>query len=163
MTRSTTKPATAKTATAKAAAATGKPSIVDQAIARYHASTQELLAALNAPTFARVAVACIAGLVVYASGVYAALHLVELLVVGTAVLTGSAFLSFVVMVVTAFLTGYAAALAGMKVFEFIRDLDVKALRNTGSEIRAAAVKRVSLARQWFKREDTVDAAIVAAR
>lgn len=109
----------------------------------------ELFAEYNAPSSSRVAVATISALLTYGVGVYWAAQVINIAVVAVTILTGSAFLAFLVGFI-----GYVIALVGSlrmawTVGKFVLGYEVGDFARIGQSIKESANAKVSLVRGWF--------------
>ena len=126
-----------------------EPKLSD-AYARYQQAAEELMAEGNVPTHNRVLVALVSGCVVGAGLGAASMTLVNTVVAGALVLTGSAFLSLLIYVVGLALAIYAGLVAGQNVMNYVltkrADEHVNVIAN---KARGA----VSYVRGYFKRDE----------
>jgi hypothetical protein len=123
---------------------------VNAAFERHAASREELLSSLKVPSGTRLLVSVVAGIISYASTLYFAAPLIELVVVGAIALTGLPFIGFLVHVLGLFAAVMASIYAGWKTMTFVMSFDIDEARNTAATLRDAAKRRVSLVRGWFK-------------
>lgn len=123
---------------------------VAAAMRDYSEARATLFGAVEMPSGKRLLVSTVIGLVTYASTIWVAIPVVELIVAGAIALTGSAFLGFLALVIGAFFAALAAAYGGFKAFSWSMSFDFGAAAQTGRDLRDAAKKRVTLVRDWFK-------------
>jgi hypothetical protein len=134
--------------------------VIDEAQRAYNEAKDNLLSKL--PSGKRLLLSTIGALITYASTIWFAAPVIEILVVGAISLTGSAFLGFLVGVVGWFLAIWAGISAGCKAFGFLVSFDTDNIAKVGSDLRDASKRRVSLVRGWFARGAKSEDAVVAA-
>ena len=109
---------------AKATAPKVKPTIVQDEPVTQAEAEQSIFEALNLPSDKRSVIAFVAGLIAGASTLYSGLSVVAYLAVGAAVLTGSAFLVFLISFVGYAVMLLASIIACGKLQSFILSGDI---------------------------------------
>jgi hypothetical protein len=127
-TKSTTPRMAKKTAQAKAVEQVAPPPLGDDADTSF-ANFTEMFADFKLPSGRRMAVSVVTQFIVLGTGVYSGVQLGAVLAVGAMVLTGSAFLSFLLGFVTLALGVYTSLIAAARIGKYIAlgeiDNDIK--------------------------------------
>lgn len=122
---------------------------IDDALDGFTRAQDELLAAINVPSKKRIIAAALSGLVSYAATYYGGASIINTLMLGTVLLTGSAFLTFIIGFVGYMLAFITAVLAGIKVFSFVATMNVSDVKTKIDNAKHRVVR-------FFKRDNSVD-------
>lgn len=117
----------------------------------------EYLARISVPSHTRQLVASVSQLIVFSASFYWGVYATGWLMFVAATATTSAFLTFVVGLVTTLLALKASWDASTAAAEFISNFKLENAADIGRDLRIAAAKRVNLVKGWFKRDDAMEA------
>lgn len=123
---------------AKTAAAAPQPEAVHAAdvepdaegwMARIQSSVDGFLKSIHTPSWTRLLISGLLGIIATGATLYFSMQMVEIMVIGTMLYTGIGFVAFMVTFIGMFVALVSAVTAGSKVFDFCMEFEYSAVKS----------------------------------
>lgn len=116
----------------------------------------DYLFAAKLPSGTRQLIAFVASFLTYAGLIYWGIQFMNVAMIAAAVMSGSAFMAFIVGLLAAIVIVHGAIHSSWAVYKFVLDFSFSNVASVGSDIKLAAKSKVTIVTGWFKRNDSDD-------